>query len=98
MYADTSRHRWTQAEDIVAFYLSRFGDRKLQSRGVSIAATLGLKESSLAMRISNFRYIDKGSGLRHAALQSRQILESYRTVSEPSLRRTVEEILNALSN
>src|SRR5262245_40860746 len=60
------RHRWSKSEDLVAFYISRYGDSRLPKRQQEIAKILGMTEASLIMRRQNFASLDGKGGLDHA--------------------------------
>jgi hypothetical protein len=70
------QHHWTKPEDIVAFFLSRFGDRSflgirpativrlLNERPVpDLSLPVPLTLGSLEYRIGNFNYLDRKPGL-----------------------------------
>jgi hypothetical protein len=92
------RHHWTPDEDRVAFYLSRYGDRALPMGEAAIAAALGVKDASLAMRRSNFSFLDGRGGLRNAAQLSHRIHHQYRHKPESELRREIMSIISRASS
>jgi len=61
------KHKWTEEDDIVAFYLYKFGTRNISYVIEEISGILGMSTDSLKMRIKNFRALDTGSGLSHYA-------------------------------
>jgi hypothetical protein len=89
------RHRWTEGDDLVAFYLSRHGTRFLPCTETEIASRLGMPEGSLAMRMSNFAHLDGRQGLAHVAEQSRRIHRRYAKATEAELRPLVLRLLDA---
>ena len=91
------RHRWTEDDDLVAFYLSRYGTRYLPLMEAGISKVLGMPEVSLIMRQSNFKYLHSGVGLRNVAMQSRRIYENYRHIAEITLRPMVLDVLESRS-
>ena len=89
----TAQHRWTEDDDVVAFYLSRHGVRRLPLMEAGIAKCLGMSEGSLARRQANFAYLDGRPGLANFAKQSRRIHLEYEKKTEPELRPLVLRIL-----
>jgi hypothetical protein len=87
------RHEWTETDDIVAFYLYRFGPDDLSLGIGEIGDRLGMGGGSLRMRIGNFRAIDGHGGLGNAAIQSRRIYEAHSKSSKEELRAKVLSIL-----
>ncbi len=63
-------HRWSENDDIVAFYLYKYGTTEQIE---SAAKKLGIKDSSLKMRISNFAFLDNKKGLSNYSKQSLKI-------------------------
>lgn len=88
------QHRWTEGDDLVAFYLSRHSTRRLPLMEAGIANRLGMPEASLARRQANFAYLDGRGGLAHVARQSRRIHQQYGKAPEPELRPLVLHVLN----
>ena len=99
-------HHWTKPEDIVAFYLSRFGDRSfLGISTATIARTLSERPlpdgsravpitlGSLEYRIGNFNYLRGKPGWSNYAQLSRDVYEEYKNVSIVELRSSVIRIL-----
>jgi len=83
------QHVWTREEDIVAFYLSRFGDLGLVGTPEMVAARLGINVEALRMRIQNFNSLDGRKGLKHPAAKSKAVFEEFRGVGEGELRAVV---------
>ena len=99
-------HHWIKPEDIVAFYLSRFGDRAFL--GISTATiarilserplldgshVVPITPGSLSYRIGNFNYIDGKPGWSNSAQLSRDVYEEYKNASIVELRSLVIKIL-----
>jgi hypothetical protein len=80
------RHDWSEADDLVAFYLYRFGTERLPFDMTAIAERRGIKLGSMKMRISNFKAYAGTGGLGNIARQSEQVFERYRHTPEPELR------------
>ncbi len=92
----SSRHRWTEDDDLIAFYLSPHGTRFLAVGEAEIATLIGLPQSSLTMRKSNFAYLDGERALSHASAQSRRIHGRPRNAPEAELRRAVFRVLESV--
>ena len=88
------QHRWTEGDDLVAFYLSQHGNRRLPLMDAGIAKLLGMSEGSLGRRQANFAYLDRRGGFSHAANQSGRIHERYMGTTEPQLRPIVIRVLD----
>jgi len=88
-----AQHRWTEDDDVVAFYLSRHGTRRLPLMEAGIAKHLGVSEGSLARRQANFAHLDGRPGLPHAAKLSRRIHQQYARATEAELRPLVLRVL-----
>jgi hypothetical protein len=67
------QHRWSKEDDIVAFYLYRFGHESLMMTIEEISKRLGMSEASLKMRMGNFKAIDGEGGLSNYAKLSEKI-------------------------
>lgn len=81
------RHDWSEADDLVAFYLYRFGTERLPFDMPTIAERRGIKPGSMKMRIGNFKAYAGSGGLGNIARQSVQVFERYRDTPEPELRK-----------
>jgi hypothetical protein len=79
-------HDWTEADDIAALYLYKYGDQQRGPTVEDVAHSRGMSEASLRMRIANFKAIEGGAGLRNWAEQSGTVYRRYRNLSEPELR------------
>ncbi|RKG76191.1 hypothetical protein D7W79_18410 [Corallococcus exercitus] len=80
------KHNWSEADDLVAFYLYRFGTEGLPFDLPTIAEQRGIKEGSLKMRISNFKAYAGAGSLGNIARQSVQVFERYKNVHQTELR------------
>ncbi|WP_141328908.1 hypothetical protein [Myxococcus sp. AB025B] len=81
-----SNHEWSEADDIVAFYLYRFGTALLPCDMPAIAEQRGIKLGSMKMRISNFKAYAGAGRLGNIARQSAQVFERYKDTPEPQFR------------
>ncbi len=80
------QHSWSEADDLVAFYLYRFGTERLPFDMPTIAERRGIKPGSMKMRISNFKAYAGTGKLGNIARQSVKVFERYRDTAEPELR------------
>lgn len=87
------QHAWSKDDDLVAFYLFKFGDGDLGKDTKEIGELLGMGAGSLKMRIGNFRAIDGGGKLDHSAKQSRFIYERFNNASHEELRDKILPII-----
>jgi hypothetical protein len=90
-----SNHKWTETDDLVAFYVYRYGHERIARSKTEIANTLGIRPASFGMRIQNFQAIVSGGGLSNYAKQSARIYKQYKSATEPELRAVV---LSAIEN
>ena len=87
------RHKWTKPDDIVTLYLYKFGDNGLPYSIEKTSKILGIKLSSLKMRIGNFKAADGKPGLNNFAKLTGRVYEEFNGWNEENLRRLVLEIL-----
>src|SRR5580692_9402630 len=83
------QHKWSEGDDLVAFYMSRHGTNGLPNTQEEIAKMLGMSEASLIMRQRNFADLDGGHGLSHVAQQSIRVRERYNNTPNAELRSLV---------
>ncbi|HET7437383.1 MAG TPA: hypothetical protein VFN10_21945 [Thermoanaerobaculia bacterium] len=84
-----ANHHWSEADDIAAFYVYRFGAEKLGQSVTDIAHSFGIKPGSFRMRIKNFQALDGKGGLENWASQSEEVYRRYGRADEEALRRLV---------
>jgi hypothetical protein len=82
-------HKWTETDDVAAFYVYRFGHERIARSKPEIAETLGIRPASFEMRIQNFKAIDGGGGLSNYAQQSIRVYKRYGSATEQELRAIV---------
>lgn len=87
------QHKWSREDDIVAFYLYRFGPESLIMSIEEISKRLGMSEASLKMRIGNFQAIDGAGGLQNYAKLSERIYKEYISVNQDNHMAQVKLIL-----
>jgi hypothetical protein len=83
------RHTWRKNDDLVAFYIFRYGPNHLPKTPQEIATILGMSEASLIMRLKNFASFEGEHGLNHVARQSVYTHEQYRQTPQAELRSLV---------
>ena len=76
------QHKWSKEDDIVAFYLYRFGPKSLMMTFGEISKKFGMSEASLKMRVANFQAIDGAGGLENYAKQSEKIYNEYKNAEQ----------------
>lgn len=86
-------HRWSKEDDIVAYYLYRFGSVSLMTTVENISIILDVSEPSLVMRTANFRAIDGAGGLPNYAKLSKKVYDEYKAVTKDIHLKTVKAIL-----
>ena len=84
----SSEHHWRFSDDVVAVYLAYHSDKLLGQSREQVSMTLGIKEGSMKMRVSNIQGV-----LSKSSAQSRKARDRYKTCPEPELRATVLGIL-----
>jgi hypothetical protein len=87
-------HKWSKEDDIVAFYLYKFGRGNLSYSIEDISNKLGMSTASMKMRIKNFKFLNKHKGLKNYAKLSEKVYEEYKDYKEAELRHLVESILS----
>ena len=88
-----AKHRWLKEHDHIAFYLYY---KKIKSEKVLIksANIIGCPVSSLKMRISNYSYLDKGTGLKNYSILSKNVYDEL--INDESSRKKVFEHVETL--
>lgn len=87
-----ANHRWSEADDIAALYVYRFGAERLNTTIAELARSRDIKPGSFRMRVKNFQALDGKRGLDNWADQSERVFHRYRNTDEVSLR----EVLNRM--
>src|SRR5829696_7241739 len=75
--------------DIVAFYVYKFGNGRIARSKSALAEALGIAAGSFQMRVLNFKAIDGSGGLGHYARQSLEVYKQYQSAAESELRAIV---------
>jgi hypothetical protein len=84
-----AKHRWSEADDIAALYVFRFGVERLRMTMADLARSREITPGSFDMRVRNFGAMRGKGHLTHAARQSRRVLERYGDLAEEQLRTLV---------
>lgn len=85
-----AKHRWTEADDIAALYVYRFGTDRLGMSMADLARSRDITTGSFNMRMRNLGAIQGDGNLTHVAQQSRRIFDLYSDAMEEQLRRLVQ--------
>ncbi len=88
-----TQHNWTYNDDIVAFFLSRYGLDSLLIDIKAIGKKLGMSPGSMRMRTQNFKYIEYGEGLNHPARLSKEVFRDYQKTSRSDHYEKAKEII-----
>jgi hypothetical protein len=64
-------HSWSDDDELIAYYLYRFGDSDLSVKKKELSDILGMTLASLSMKISNFKAVDGQGGARRIHNQRR---------------------------
>ncbi len=78
MTSQKGLHHWTKNDDVVAYYLYRFGADELDLSLEEIAEKLDMSARSMRMRIQNFQALDGKGGLSNAARLSKNVYAGYK--------------------
>lgn len=73
---------WSDDDNLVAYYLYRFGDRDLNVTKQELGDILGMGYDSLSFKISNFRAIDGQGKLNGYSVQAVRIYKHYNALPE----------------
>jgi hypothetical protein len=89
------KHKWKIKDDIVAFYLFKCGS----TLEINLAAKkIGVKVTSLKMRINNFAFIATNKGLSNFSKQTESVYNSWKNSSITELKVEYEKIISEINN
>ena len=88
-------HKWKITDDIVAFYLFKCGS-KLEIEFT--AKKLGIKLSSLKMRVKNFAFLETNKGLSNFSKQTESVYISWKDYSLIELKAEYEKIISKINS
>jgi hypothetical protein len=86
-------HHWKESDDVVALYLSKYGDSGLGLAISDVAARLNIAIGAMKMRMSNFKSQSGSGGLANASRQTGEVYGTFHDTPEPELRSMVCGIL-----
>ncbi|AVQ37758.1 hypothetical protein C7M56_03295 [Clostridium botulinum] len=87
------RHKWSIADDIIAFYLYRYSTKDINYTYDEISNRLGMSIDSLKMRKANYKSLDKGIGLPDVSKQTDKVFEFFKNIDHTEFRIMVEKLL-----
>ncbi len=87
------RHQWTDKDEVIAFFLYRYGDDDLMFKRCGIAKKLGMSKESLVAKEGNFKFLDTGKGLSNASCLSKKIYEKYKNKPKDKHRIEIENLM-----
>lgn len=85
------QHSWSDDDDLIAYYLYRFGDRELNVTKKELGDILGMGYGSLSIKIGNFKAIDGQGGLYGYSLQAVRIYKLYNRLSDEEVKIAGQE-------
>ncbi len=90
-------HSWSDDDNLIAYYLYRFGDDDLPVTKKELGDILGMRLGSLSYKVGNFKVIDGLGNLDGYSLQAVRIYKQYHTLPDDQVRTAGEEaILRAM--
>lgn len=89
------KHKWKITDDIVAFYLYKCGT----ILEIKLAAKkLGIKATSLKMRINNFAFLATNKGLSNFSNQTESVYNSWKDSCLTELKAEYEKIISIINS
>ena len=89
------RHKWKSSDDIVAFYLYKYGSK---TEIELVAKKLGIKSTSMKMRISNFAFLNTKKGLSKFSKQTKTVYLSWKNSNIAELKAEYDKIISMISS
>ncbi|HKQ47720.1 MAG TPA: hypothetical protein VJZ71_06610 [Phycisphaerae bacterium] len=90
-------HKWSEDDDLIGYYLFRFGDAGLGTSKQELADRLGMGWASMNQKIANYKFLAGQPGLDHPSIQSRQIHSRYKDMPDDAFKTIGQKaIANAL--
>jgi len=97
MEAELMSHSWTDDDELIAYYLYRFGDGDLSLNRKELSDILGMTLDSLSMKISNFKAVDGQGGLDGYTTKDVRIYKQFHMLPDGQVKTTAEAaILHAM--
>ena len=78
-------YRWSEEDELMALYLSRFGDGELPISAQELANQIGMGWSSMERKIANFRQLDGHEGADRPSRQAEIVFERCKALTEAEL-------------
>jgi len=94
MVAKEPLHRWSWSDDVVVYYLHRYGDRDLPRNEDQILKLLDLKVGSYVRRKENIRFLEGRGGLPNIALLTKYVYEAFKDEPKSHHQTHVIKILD----
>ena len=89
-------HEWTKDELVVAFYLTKYGNKNIYLKSeTDVAKHFGVSSGSLKMQMANFRYLlgDKKGSLTDYSRDQESIFNEYNGKDWLSFNRFVRVVI-----
>jgi len=86
-------HSWSDDDNLIAYYLYRFGDSDLSINKKELGDILGMGPDSLSIKISNFRAIDGQGGLDGYSAKAVQVFKQYHVLPDKQVKVAAEEAI-----
>ena len=86
-------HAWTATDDLVAYYLYRYGGSGLCFSLEEIGESLGMGTSALKMRMQNHKAVAGGGGLGNYSRQTEAVFRRWQDRPEAEVLIEVLRIL-----
>lgn len=88
------RHKWSIVDNIIAFYLCKYGTNEINYTYNEISNKLGMSTDSLKMRGSNFKSLmEKGKGLPDISEQTSKVFECFKDLDVNDFRELIVKLL-----
>lgn len=81
-----AKHSWSEDDDLIGYYLYRFGDKDLPFTKQELAESLGMGWNSMSLKIANFKAVDTGKGMDGFSVRCGQIFDRYKNVSDDEFK------------
>lgn len=89
------KHKWKITDDIVAFYMYKCGS----ILEIELAAKkLGIKSTSMKMRVSNFSFLDTNKGLKKYSKQSETVYNTWKNSNISELKAEYDNIISKINS
>ena len=88
------KHKWKLADDIIAFYLYKYGSiNEIEI----VAKKVGIKATSMKMRINNFAFLDTNKELSNFSKQTESVYLSWKNSSLTELKAEYDNIVSKIN-